>query len=106
MIRPGVPKAESAVSCSTVHNYYNRCYKFAFHRVRFLQILTEERKPAILSAATLLSAQKMIDWMESDKPNLGVGDRTFLWWRSALARRVDKEFPYRPFTPCFKQPIP
>jgi hypothetical protein len=32
--------------------------------------MTEERKHAILFAATLLCARKMIDVMESDKPNL------------------------------------
>jgi hypothetical protein len=32
--------------------------------------MTEERKHAILFAATLLSARKMIEIMDSDKPNL------------------------------------
>jgi len=32
--------------------------------------MTEERKHAILFAATLLSARKLMDSMESDKPNL------------------------------------
>ena len=31
--------------------------------------MTEERKFAILFAATLLSARKLIDCIESDKPN-------------------------------------
>jgi hypothetical protein len=31
--------------------------------------MTEERKHAILFAATLLSARKLIDIMDSDKPN-------------------------------------
>jgi hypothetical protein len=31
--------------------------------------MTEERKHAILFAATLLCARKLIDTMESDKPN-------------------------------------
>ncbi len=31
--------------------------------------MTEERKHAILFAATLLCARKMIETMESDKPN-------------------------------------
>jgi hypothetical protein len=30
----------------------------------------EQRKHAILFAATLLCARKMIDWMESDKPTM------------------------------------
>jgi hypothetical protein len=33
--------------------------------------MTEERKHAILFAATLLSARKIIDSMGSDKPNPG-----------------------------------
>jgi hypothetical protein len=32
--------------------------------------MTEERKHAILFAATLLCARKIIDSMDSDKPNL------------------------------------
>jgi hypothetical protein len=32
--------------------------------------MTEERKFAVLFAATLLSARKLIDCIESDKPNL------------------------------------
>jgi hypothetical protein len=32
--------------------------------------MTEERKHAILFAATLLCARKLIDSIESDKPNL------------------------------------
>jgi len=32
--------------------------------------MTEQRKFAILFAATLLSARKLIDCIESDKPNL------------------------------------
>jgi hypothetical protein len=31
--------------------------------------MTEERKHAILFAATILSARKLIDCIESDKPN-------------------------------------
>jgi hypothetical protein len=42
--------------------------------------MTEERKHAILFAATLLSARKLIDIMDSDRPNFagvfrGQGDR-------------------------------
>ncbi len=33
--------------------------------------MTEERKHAILFAATLLCARKLIETMESDKPNFG-----------------------------------
>ena len=32
--------------------------------------MEEQRKHAILFAATLLCARKMIDWMESDKPTM------------------------------------
>lgn len=33
--------------------------------------MTEERKHAILFAATLLCARKLIETIDSDKPNLG-----------------------------------
>jgi hypothetical protein len=33
-------------------------------------LIEEQRKHAILFAATLLSARKMIDWMEPDKPTM------------------------------------
>jgi hypothetical protein len=35
--------------------------------------MTEERKHAILLAATILSARKLIDCIESDKPNFAKG---------------------------------
>ena len=58
--------------------------------------MTEERKYAILFAATILAARKLID-MESDKPNMAKGyivdkaidDAAF------ILQRIDKRWPSR-----------
>jgi hypothetical protein len=57
--------------------------------------MTEERKHAILFAATLLSARKLIETIESDKPNMAkeyfvdraIGEAAFVLERS------DKRWP-------------
>jgi hypothetical protein len=57
--------------------------------------MTEERKHAILFAATLLCARKIIDSMDSDKPNMAkqffidkaVDEAAF------ILERIDKKFP-------------
>jgi hypothetical protein len=57
--------------------------------------MTEERKHAILSAATLLCARKLIETMESDKPNFAkqyfvdkaIDEAAF------ILERIDKKFP-------------
>ncbi|MGB8473265.1 MAG: hypothetical protein WCE61_04160 [Candidatus Acidiferrum sp.] len=57
--------------------------------------MTEERKHAILFAATLLSARKLIDSIESDKPNFAkqywvdkaINEATF------VLERIDKKWP-------------
>jgi hypothetical protein len=43
------------------------CWKSKF---KLGDLIEEQRKHAILFAATLLSARKMIDWMEPDKPTM------------------------------------
>jgi hypothetical protein len=56
--------------------------------------MTEERKHAILFAATLLCARKMIETMESDKPNCAkqyfvdkaIDEATF------ISERIDRKF--------------
>jgi len=57
--------------------------------------MTEERKHAILFAATLLCARKMIETIESDKPNFAEEyfvDRAI---RKAefILERIDKRWP-------------
>lgn len=57
--------------------------------------MTEERKHAILFAATLLCARKMIEIMDSDKPNFAkqffvdkaVDEAAF------ILERIDKKWP-------------
>jgi hypothetical protein len=57
--------------------------------------MTEERKHAILFAATLLCARKMIETMESDKPKFAkqyfvdkaIDEATF------ISERMDRKFP-------------
>jgi hypothetical protein len=57
--------------------------------------MTEERKHAILFAATLLCARKLIETMESDKPNFAkqyfvdkaVEEASF------ILERIDKKWP-------------
>jgi hypothetical protein len=57
--------------------------------------MTEERKHAILFAATLLCARKLIETMESDKPNFAkqywvdtaVDEAAF------ILERIDRKFP-------------
>ena len=57
--------------------------------------MTEERKHAILFAATLLCARKMIEIMDSDKPNFAkqyfvdkaVDEAAF------ILERIDRKFP-------------
>jgi hypothetical protein len=57
--------------------------------------MTEERKHAILFAATLLCARKMIETMESDKPNYAEQ----YWVDKAVEKaafileRIDKKWP-------------
>lgn len=57
--------------------------------------MTEERKHAILFAATLLCARKIIDSMDSDKPNRakqffidGASQKT-----KFVMKRIDKRWP-------------
>jgi len=57
--------------------------------------MTEERKQAILFAATLLCARKLIETIESDKPNLArqyFVDRAIQEAESIL-ERIDKRWP-------------
>jgi hypothetical protein len=57
--------------------------------------MTEQRKHAILSAATLLCARKLIETMESDKPNFAkqyfvdkaIDEVAF------ILERIDKKWP-------------
>jgi hypothetical protein len=57
--------------------------------------MTEQRKHAILFAATLLCARKLIETMESDKPNFAkqywvdtaVDEAAF------ISERIDRKFP-------------
>jgi hypothetical protein len=57
--------------------------------------MDEQRKHAILFAATLLSARKLLDWMESDKPSLAkqfwvdkaIGEAAF------ILERIDARWP-------------
>ena len=57
--------------------------------------ITEERKYAILFAATILSARKLIDCIESDKPNFAkeywvdraINEAAF------VMERIEKKFP-------------
>jgi hypothetical protein len=57
--------------------------------------MTEERKHAILFAATILSARKLIDCIESDKPNFAkdyfvdkaINEAAF------VLERIDKKWP-------------
>jgi hypothetical protein len=57
--------------------------------------MTDERKHAILFAATLLCARKMIETMESDKPNFAEQ----YWVDKAVEKaafileRIDRKFP-------------
>ncbi len=57
--------------------------------------MTEERKHAILFAATLLCARKLIETMESDKPNFAEEyfvDRAIQ--RAAfILERIDRKWP-------------
>jgi hypothetical protein len=57
--------------------------------------MTEERKHAILFAATLLSARKIIDALESPKPNPG---KDFFIEKAirevaAILERIDRKWP-------------
>lgn len=60
--------------------------------------MTEERKHAILFAATLLCARKMIEMMYSDKPNFAkqyfvdkaVDEAAF------ILERIDRTWPHQP----------
>jgi len=57
--------------------------------------MTEERKHAILFAATLLRARKMIETIDSDKPNFAEGyfvDRA-IKKVAFMLDRIDKKFP-------------
>jgi hypothetical protein len=57
--------------------------------------MTEERKYAILFAATLLCARKLIDTMESDKPNMAKPywvDRA-IEEAAFVLERIDKRWP-------------
>ena len=59
--------------------------------------MTEERKHAILFAATLLCARKLIETIESDKPNLAKQhfvDRAIQEVEFIL-ERVDKKWPVK-----------
>jgi hypothetical protein len=57
--------------------------------------MDEQRKHAILFAATLLSARKLLDWMEMDKPSLAkqfwvdkaIGEAAF------ILERIDERWP-------------
>jgi hypothetical protein len=57
--------------------------------------MTEERKHAILFAATLLSARKLIDIMDSEKPNFAKGylvDKA-IEEVAFILERIDKRWP-------------
>jgi len=57
--------------------------------------MTEERKHAILFAATLLCARKLIETIESDKPNLAKQhfvDRA-IQEAEFVVERIDKKWP-------------
>jgi hypothetical protein len=57
--------------------------------------MTEERKHAILFAATLLCARKLIDTIDSDKPNMAKQyfvDRA-IYEAEFILKRIDKKFP-------------
>jgi hypothetical protein len=57
--------------------------------------MTEDRKHAILFAATLLCARKMIETMESDKPNFAEEyfvDRA-IQKAAFILERIDAKFP-------------
>jgi hypothetical protein len=57
--------------------------------------MTEERKYAILFAATLLCARKMIETMESDKPNFAEEywvDKS-IQKAAFILERIDKKWP-------------
>ena len=59
--------------------------------------MDEQRKHAILFAATLLSARKLMEMMETDKPNFGkeylvdkaIAEAAF------ILERIDKRWPAR-----------
>jgi hypothetical protein len=56
-------------------------------------LMTEERKHALLFAATLLCARKMIEIMDSDKPNFAKQ-----YWKAVdegafILERIDKRWP-------------
>ena len=60
--------------------------------------MTEERKHAILFAATLLCARKMIETMESDKPNFAkqyfvdkVIDEAGLFWSGLIGSGLNRQ---------------
>jgi len=57
--------------------------------------MTEERKHAILFAATLLCARKLIETIESDKPNLAEEYFVDKAIRKAefILERIDKRWP-------------
>jgi hypothetical protein len=60
--------------------------------------MTEERKHAILFAATLLSARKLIDTMDSDKPNFAKGyfvDKA-IEEAAFILERIDAKWPGQP----------
>ncbi len=62
--------------------------------------MTEERKHAILFAATLLSARKLVDIMDSDKTNLAKGylvDKA-IEEAAFILERIDKKWPERELT--------
>jgi hypothetical protein len=57
--------------------------------------MTEERKHAILFAATLLCARRMIETMESDKPNFAKQfyvDRA-IQEAAFILERIDRKWP-------------
>ena len=57
--------------------------------------MTEERKHAILFAATLLCARKLIETIDSDKPNFAKGyfvDRA-IQEAEFILERIDKRWP-------------
>ncbi len=57
--------------------------------------MTEERKHAILFAATLLCARKLIETIDSDKPNMAKQyfvDRA-VQEAEFILERIDKKFP-------------
>jgi hypothetical protein len=59
--------------------------------------MTEERKQAILFAATLLCARKIIETMESDKPNFAEEyfvDRA-IQKAAFILERIDRKWPER-----------